>query len=216
MVDLLINFDWNIVSTFLKDIFIPITSITFSSFAFYNSLTDKRSKKFNLSVLPISNNIEEWYVNRTSKDNPDRYHQYPLRCIFPVLITNNSSLPITIISFQLTENHEIINNRYVEHGSIYEVQVIDEIPPIDLEKIINSGDTVISFNKTISENDVLPLPTTIKPFEAIVTELVFGYRESIVGPQFLYLKTSRGDWKQKILVSKQQGLKNHFSSSPQQ
>ncbi|MGM0124609.1 hypothetical protein IGI37_001987 [Enterococcus sp. AZ194] len=201
MFDNSIDIDWISVSTFFKEFFLPIISLVFSTFAFYISFRDRQSKKRNLSILPITD-IEEWIVDRESSKIPDIYHQLPLRCMFEVLLTNNSSLPITIIEFHLSDDPSIVFNRYVEPGITYNVQIVEN-------ELIKLGEYA-SKAKTFAEGDILKMPFTIKPYEAAITGIIFGYTDTIVGSQTLLVRTSRGDLEQKIQVSKQVGPKSRL------
>lgn len=50
IIDFISQVDWKSFVNNIKDFILPVTSLIFSSFAFYISYTDKKTKKFNLKL----------------------------------------------------------------------------------------------------------------------------------------------------------------------
>ncbi len=73
---------------------------------------------------------EEWLIDRESDSKPDVYHQNKFRIIDSVLLTNNSSLPVTIIEFSISGIPDHLN-AFTMIGDNYSVTVksmYDELP----------------------------------------------------------------------------------------
>ncbi|MEB5733445.1 hypothetical protein [Enterococcus hirae] len=202
IIDFISQVDWKSFVKNIKDFILPVTSLIFSSFAFYISYTDKKTKKFNLK-LDFFTSCEEWLVDRESDEEPDVYHQHKFRIIDSVLLTNNSSLPVTVIKFTVSEMSEELNT-FTMIGNDYSVTIK---PPY--KNLPNGGRSYSgkSLKKiaNLSKFPPLPLPITIPPYESKITTLVFRYDESVKNKKIeINVHTSRGMLKIKRFVSSSQ------------
>lgn len=196
------QFDWKNIIQAIKDFIVPITSLIFSSFAFYNSYSDKRTKKFNLK-LDFFSPCEEWLVDRENNDEPDVYHQYKYRIIDSVLLTNNSSLPVTVTKFSITEIKEELNI-FTMIGEDYSVTIRSPYTNMPYGGRAYSGNSLKKV-ANLSKFPPLPLPITIPPYESKITTLVFRYEDSLKGKKLtVNIHTSRGVLKINRLVSSSQ------------
>lgn len=187
---LLASIDWLLVFTGLKDFVVPITTLVFSSFAFYISFSESRRKKFNLKIDFFSL-CEEWLIDRESNDLPDVYHQNKYRMIDAVLLTNNSSLPITITEFKI-QGIDSKLNPYTRIGNSYSTTVVSPIKSIAPGVTAHSGGGV---KKTadLETFPPIPLPITIAPYESVTTTLMFRYDEPLEGKNInIEIQSSRG------------------------
>ncbi len=188
--DLLSQINWEDTVKTIQDFILPITSLIFSSFAFYISFTDKKNKKFNLG-LDFFKDCEEWLVDRESDVEPDVYHQDKYRIIDSVLITNNSSLPVTISRFSISEIPEELN-AFTMIGIEYSVTIKPPYTTTPHGGRAYSG-TTIKKTADLSKFPPIPLPITIPPYESKITTLVFRYDKSLVNQNLtINVHTSRG------------------------
>lgn len=200
IIDFISQVDWKSFVKNIKDFILPVTSLIFSSFAFYISYTDKKTKKFNLN-LDFFTPCEEWLVDRESDEEPDVYHQHKFRIIDSVLLTNNSSLPVTVIKFTVSEMSEELN-AFTMIGNDYSVTIK---PPYEKESYGSRGYSGQTLKKiaNLSTFPPLPLPITIPPYESKITTLVFRYDESVQNKKIeINVHTSRGILKINRSVSK--------------
>ena len=196
------HLDWkNIIQT-IKDFILPVTSLVFSSFAFYNSYSDKKTKKFNLK-LDFFSPCEEWLIDREDNDEPDVYHQYKYRLIDSVLLTNNSSLPVTVTKFSISEIKEDLNV-FTMIGNDYTVTLKSPYTNLPNGGRAYSGNSLKKV-ANLSKFPPLPLPITIPPYESKITTLVFRYDNSLMNKKLtINTHTSRGISKTNRLVSSTQ------------
>lgn len=199
------NVDFNWLQNFLpaiKDIILPITSLVFSSFAFYFSLIDKRARKTNVDIEFISE-TREWLIDRDSLNQPDKYHQHKYRLFLDTVITNNSSLPITFISVELKNPEKSKINSTTTFSNKYKVSLKD---PSNTKEWLEalSKDHDISRTIDLSEEGIIKFPFTLKPYESAVTFLVFAYDKQLPALNTIYLRTSRGQLSYKISVDERQ------------
>lgn len=184
------HLDWKTFIQTIKVFVLPVTSLIFSSFAFYNSYSDKKTKKFNIK-LDFFSPCEEWLIDRENNDEPDVYHQYKYRIIDSVLLTNNSSLPVTVTKFSILEIEEDLNV-FTMIGNDYTVTIKSPYTKMPNGGRAYSGN---SFKKVanLSKFPPLPLPITIPPYESKITTLVFRYDDSLLNKNLtLSTHTSRG------------------------
>ncbi|MEG0619190.1 MAG: hypothetical protein RR557_07825 [Bacilli bacterium] len=173
------------MTKFLSDFLIPSLSFFISLAALYFSL---RKEKFSLTVDFLTKENSEWLVDRDSDDNPDVYFFEKYRFFSTLVITNNSSLPITITEFYI--NEKIVFNLFSLINNNYQVTIknnMEEISP----GIYGDGDGK-KIGITIKDDELLLPPITIKPYESVVGTIGFHYNTSIIGNNTLHLKTSRG------------------------
>lgn len=186
---ILYTINWGNVISGVNEIIIPLTSLIFSSFAFYISYSEIGKKKFNLD-LDFFSPCEEWLVDRDSNDRPDKYHQYKYRIIESVLLTNNSSLPITIAKFKIQGTDNELNP-YARIGNSYSVTIKPTITNLAGGVNAHSG----SSSKVTADLETfppLPLPITIAPYESKQTTLMFKYNEPLKGKNIIIeVHTSR-------------------------
>jgi hypothetical protein len=193
------HLDWDIFIQPIKNFILPVTSLVFSSFAFYNSYSDRKTKRFNIKVDFFSP-CEEWLIDRENNDEPDVYHQYKYRIIDSVLLTNNSSLPVTVTKFSILEIKEDINV-FTMIGNDYTVTIKSPYTKMPNGGRAYSGN---SFKKVanLSKFPPLPLPITIPPYESKITTLIFRYDDSLLNKNLtLNTHTSRGISKTNRFVS---------------
>ncbi len=185
--------------TLLKDLVFPITSLVISLIALYFSLKNENKEKFSISIDFFSEKHTEWLVDRKSTTEPDVYYQNKFRYFPIVVITNNSSLPITINRFKI--NNTIEFSPFARIGSDY--------------KVTYEGGNFVEFNtkfysvgptRTMNLDSIkgfIDLPVTIKPYESITGLLFFDYNDSIVGDNILSVETSRGSKNFPLIVTSQ-------------
>ncbi|MFW7432862.1 hypothetical protein [Vagococcus carniphilus] len=104
---------------FLKDFVFPVTSLVISLIALRFLLKNENKEKFSISIDFLSEHYTEWLVDRTSKTEPDVYYQNKFRYFPIIVITNNSSLPITVNRFKI--NNAIEFSPFTRIGSDYQV-----------------------------------------------------------------------------------------------
>lgn len=202
IIDFISQVDWKSFVNNIKDFILPVTSLIFSSFAFYISYTDKKTKKFNLK-LDFFTPCEEWLVDRKSDEEPDVYHQHKFRIIDSVLLTNNSSLPVTVIKFTVSEMSEELN-AFTMIGNDYSVTIKPPYKNLPNGGRAYSGQSLKKI-ANLSKFPPLPLPITIPPYESKITTLVFRYDESVKNKRIeINVHTSRGMLKIKRFVSSSQ------------
>ena len=200
IIDFISQVDWKSFVKNIKDFILPVTSLIFSSFAFYISYTDKKTKKFNLN-LDFFTPCEEWLVDRESDEEPDVYHQHKFRIIDSVLLTNNSSLPVTVIKFTVSEMPEELN-AFTMIGDDYSVTIKPPYKNLPNGGRAYSGQSLKKI-ANLSKFPPLPLPITIPPYESKITSLVFRYDESVKNKKIeINVHTSRGILKINRSVSK--------------
>lgn len=202
VIDFISQLDWESFVKNIRDFILPVTSLIFSSFAFYISYTEKKTKKFNLK-LEFFTPCEEWLVDRESDEKPDVYHQHKFRIINSVLLTNNSSLPVTVIKFTVSEMSEELN-AFTMISNDYSVTIKSPYKNLSNGARAYSGQ---SLKKTanLSKFPPLPLPVTIPPYESKITTLVFRYDESVKNKRIeINVHTSRGILKINRFVSSSQ------------
>ena len=185
---MMINF-----SDFLFKLVIPIFSFIFSLSAFIFSLRKEKSKKFSIhcKILNEGTYIAESIVDRESNELPDVYHQDKYRFIPTIVITNNSSLPITITSFKLNNKFSFdyfsrIGNEYKitlkDNKQIIDNRVVSFIPQDNLEIIYEcNGDAILK-----------PV-FTLQPYESTTGIIIFHYNTSQRGDCNIQIETSRGN-----------------------
>lgn len=173
------------MTKFLSDFLIPLISLFISLAALYFSL---RKEKFSLTVDFLTKENSEWLVDRDSDDNPDVYFFEKYRFFSTLVITNNSSLPVTITEFYI--NEKIVFNLFSLINNDYQVTVKDNMEEI-FPGIYAYG-TGEKIGITIKDGGLLLPPITIKPYESAVGTIGFHYDTSIIGNNTLHIKTSRG------------------------
>lgn len=158
--------------------FIPLISLIFSTFAFVFTLKNEREKRFKLRINFFNSEpLSEWIVDRTEDTVPDGYWQDNYRLILPVVITNESSLPVTVINFKLNNQHIFAIDSDIENTY----------------KVTQNNKSHLRRVFKVSEKDKLLQPVfTIGPFEAVVGYVVFHYNKSQLGNNTLTINTSRG------------------------
>ena len=176
-------------------------SVILSTFAFLFTLKNEWSKRVNISLQYLEKSIHEMKIDRTEDLIPDVYHQSPFRLIPTVVITNNSSLPITITEFKLSNNSSFgFYSKVGEHyKTTYQTNIIDF--GNGLSGI--SSDPIKTLHIELNKDNLLKPPFTIKPYESVVGALFFQYKESIFGSNQLKILTSRGAVEFPLQVSKQ-------------
>lgn len=194
------NMDWLSILGGIKDFLLPITSLVFSSFAFYISMSERKAKKFNLKVDSFSP-CEEWVVDRDSDDKPDHYFQNKYRILEAVLITNNSSLPVTITKFSIVGIKDELTP-FTKLGKDYSVTIESPTTKLPSGVITYSGRS-LKLNADLDSFPPVPIPFTLGPYESITTTLIFRYDNSLSGKNIeIKVHTSRGVKSINRLVSK--------------
>lgn len=202
------------MTKFLSGFLIPLLSFFISLAALYFSL---RKEKFSLTVDFLTKENSEWLVDRDSDHNPDVYFFEKYRFFSTLVITNNSSLPITITEFYI--NEKIVFNLFSLINNNYQVTVKNNMEEI-FPGIYGYGDGK-KIGITIKDGELLLPPITIKPYESVVGTIGFHYDTSIIGDNILYLKTSRGIklvplsiWKKYISKEKNDYVPTDISGLP--
>ncbi|MBO0477928.1 hypothetical protein DOK76_12715 [Vagococcus sp. DIV0080] len=169
----------------LSEFIIPFLSLIISLLALYFS---SKKEKFSLTVDILTKENSEWLVDRASNDDPDVYFFEKYRFFVTLVITNNSSLPITITEFSI--NEKLVFNSFSLINNNYQVTVKnnwEEVFPG-----ISGYGTGKTIGISIKEGSLLLPPITIKPYESAVGTIGFHYDTSIIGNNTLHIKTSRG------------------------
>lgn len=184
------NLDWKTIVEAVKDFILPLSSLIFSTFAFYISFSERKNKKFNLKIDFLSEG-EEWAVDRESDDEPDVYYENKYRLIESVVLTNNSSLPITITKFSITGIEEEITP-FTRFGVDYAVTIISPKKRLPKGGIAYSGKELMKI-ADLTTFPPLSIPITIGPYESVVTSLIFRYNDPLVNSKIkINIHTSRG------------------------
>ncbi|EUJ64821.1 hypothetical protein [Listeria fleischmannii] len=139
--------------------------------------------------------------DRHSNKDPDPHHNIPYRLICEVVLTNNSSLPISIIEFKL--NDELIFNSYSNPGNCYSFtgKIKNKLPEHELID-----------DRKFTENDIQGFPIgqyfltpliKLEPYSSIRGYLYFKFRDKsqvTVGKNQLQIITSRKRFDFNIVV----------------
>ncbi|TWW13938.1 hypothetical protein LABALGNA3A7_01820 [Dellaglioa algida] len=188
---------YNIVNTIVKYL-IPITNFLLALFAFYFTFSKFRNEKANIT-LRYTNIIRETLVDRESDSLPDVYWQDKYRLIVPIVITNNSSKPISIYSFFINNTYEF--NMYTKVGGDYTTTTKTNISK-------SKGITHISNSPVNQTKDFLDHKNTLIPvftldaYGSRAGVLMFHYDSSLRKDNKLIVKTSRKDFTFDIGIEK--------------
>lgn len=184
-----------------KEYFSPILSLIFSSFAFFFTLRNEKNKRFNLKFDILDEKLFEMKVDRTSNTKPDVYHQNQFRLIPMVVITNESSNPVTITEIKL--NDDSVYGFATKTGSRYETTFQTNIKKVSPGITIHTADDTQAIAFEDVDNKVLKIPLTIGPYQSSAGLIMFNYHSSLIGTNTISIKTSRGVKEFKIVVSSQ-------------
>lgn len=185
---------------FVVEKIIPITSIVLSSIAIVLTLKNENTKRFKLDIELLDKNLVEWNVDRTSNKFPDRYYQFKYR-LFPfIVITNNSSLPVTITSFSLNKKYSF--GVFTKVGDRYESTVQTNLTRKGNITFVSDKDE-IKHGISLAGEPVLNPVFTIPPYESVAGLLFFMFDESLIGKNTITVKTSRGIKEFPIIISSQ-------------
>lgn len=191
-----------------------LVSLVFSSFAFAFTFREERNKRFNLDVKIVDETIPEWEVDRTSNESPDKYWQQKYRLFVTVVITNNSSRPVTINMFSLNNKYKF--GIYTEIGEYYKVTLKNGWTTKTLSngaKMYAGGQEKFQGLNVDNETVLHPI-FTIAPYELASGLLFFTFNESLVGENTIKIHTSRGDKEFPITIDKQLVSKLETDYSP--
>ena len=172
----------------LSEVIFPVLSLMISLLPLFFSLRNERKEKFSISVDFLTDDNSEWLVDRLSNNNPDVYFFNQYRLFLTIVITNNSSLPVTIKEFSI--NEDIIYNSFSRLENEYKVTIKNDIE--EVAPGITVGGQGKSVVAEINDSQYLLPPITIKTYESVVGVIGFHYNESIVGTNLLKVNTSRG------------------------
>lgn len=188
---------------FLQNNIIPITVFIVSLVSFYFALSNYLNQRPKLYLQ--QHNLQKTSIiiepDRDSDSDPDKHHHIPYRVICEVVLTNNSSLPISIIEFNL--NNDLIFNSYSQPGSKYEFSSknIKNLP---------EHENITSEFKNDIKTQVFPIgPYTLKPiikldpYSSVRGYLYFKFydKEQVrVGENKLQVITSRKTFNFDIVV----------------
>ncbi len=181
---------------------IPITNFLLALVAFRFTLFRFKEEKPNLTLKFIEDKtFSELIPDRNDTDSPDPLWQYKYRFIPTVLITNNSSKPLTIYEFSI--NNEIFfNNNHQIHGSKYMITLqTNRYTDDDGIEFIND-DSVIEIGFLINDQELLTPVITLAPHSSLYGNLIFSYDESLPANSLLCVKTSRKDFHFELKVLK--------------
>ncbi len=195
-----------------KEYFSPIVSLVFSSFAFLFTLKNEISKKFNLKFSILNDKTFEMETDRNSKDNPDVYYHDKYRFLPTVVLTNESSNPVTVIDVKL--NHSATFNFHTKVGERYETTFQTNVTTSEHGFDMISADKIEKIVIDNADELSLSLPLTIGPYQSVTGLLMFHYQSSIVGNNTITINTSRGSKEYEITVASQYICCKNFESDP--
>lgn len=152
--------------------FLPLLSFVFSTIAFLFTLKNEYNKKFNLQLQVLDENISEWKIDRFSTENPDNYFQYRYRLFPNVVITNNSSIPVTINSFSLNDKYKF--SIFTNNAKHYSVTIETNSTKKDEITFYSVGKEK-KIEIALDNNNVLKPVITIAPFESVTGLLFFMF-----------------------------------------
>lgn len=175
---------------FIQNNFFSIVSLFISAVALYLSLKKEFSQKFNLEVILLDECLFECLVDRSSDDTPDKYWHTKYRLFPNVVLTNNSSRPITLIDFQL--NNEEAYTLFTEYGNSYTTTYQTNTTELGNGVIAFTTDGEEAITHVLNEKHMISLPVTLAPYESTAGILFFHYKQSLVGTNKLNIRTSRG------------------------
>ncbi|WP_088838955.1 hypothetical protein [Listeria sp. ILCC792] len=189
--------------TFLQNNIVPITAFFVSLVTFYFALSNYLKQRPNLKLQ--QRNIQKAAViiepDRYSNDNPDVHHNIPYRVICEVVLTNDSSLPISIIEFKL--NNDLVFNSYSKPGNTYEFTESNKKQIPEHEFIIFKGtNDEVKEVFPVGDNFLTPL-IKLEPYSSIRGYLYFKFRDKkqvCVGENKLQVITSRKDFDFNVTV----------------
>nr|DAF64636.1 MAG TPA: hypothetical protein [Siphoviridae sp. ctamP19] len=180
--------------------FLPLLSFVFSTIAFLFTLKNEYNKKFNLQLQVLDENISEWKIDRFSTENPDNYFQYRYRLFPNVVITNNSSIPVTINSFSLNDKYKF--SIFTNNAKHYSVTIETNSTKKDEITFYSVGKEK-KIEIALDNNNVLKPVITIAPFESVTGLLFFMFDESLIGKNTITVYTSRGNKEFPLTISSQ-------------
>lgn len=165
---------------YFKDIFLPVLAIIISTISLRISHNVEKKKEFDISIKFLDTNLFELKVDRKSDTIPDVYDRKQFRLLPYVVISNNSSYPVTIVSMSL--NDQIDFGLFTRIGDKYEVTYG-----------VNSEKQPISIIYELDQDKVLKPPFELHEFQAKAGILMFPYNSSLVSKtNIISIVTSRG------------------------
>lgn len=180
----------------LISIFSLVTSFVLAYRVFYQERASISIIQDHGAERSSSFSFDGWsYINsKRSQKYPDQFYGNQFRLISEIIITNNSSLPISIISFTL--NDIFFYDSYVDGGKYY--------------LVTTSETTKIHIGSPDSPNSFLKPNFTINPYTSVRGDIFFNFSSL---QQFfemdihdLKVQTSRGTFNFKLNVP------NHLES----
>lgn len=191
---------------FIKNNLLPISTLVVSLVTFYITLRNHLETRASLKLIQVNKEKATQLLEPDRLDNssPDVYWDSKYRVLSEVIITNNSSKPISIIEFTL--NDEFTYNSYTKPGNEYQVT----IRPNKQHKngITFFGSSLIHAFE-VKKNVIVPI-STIPPHTSIRGILFFNIgndKSKInIGENTLKLHTSR-----KVFVFKLKILEEYYS-----
>lgn len=179
---------------------ISFISIVFSTIAFIFSVKNEYKKKTNLKVTLLDKHKSfELVVDRENEYTPDVYFSDKYRFLPIISISNESSLPISIIDFSL--NNDATFTNFTKVGKLYRVthNTMWTIGKMGVQHLSNSEEYI---EYDLTNTPILKPPFTLQPYEATVGIIVFSYKNSLLGNNKLYINTSRKKQVINISISK--------------
>ncbi|EMF0097275.1 hypothetical protein OUS07_002725, partial [Enterococcus hirae] len=170
--------------------FFSLISLSISTIALSLSLKKEFSQKFNLDVIFLDECLFECLVDRDSNDTPDKYQHTKYRLFPNVVLTNNSSRPITLIDFQL--NNEEAYTLFTEYGNSYTTTYQTNKTELGNGVIAFTTDNEEAITYVLNKKHMINPPITLAPYESATGILFFHYNQSLVGTNKLNIRTSRG------------------------
>lgn len=165
---------------------ISVLSLVFSSIDFFRR--NPNIKFFQLGTEKTSIAIEPI---RTSNELPDKYQLLKYRVLSDVVITNGSSLPISIIDFTL--NDKLLFNSYSDPGILYSFKGIQGKVLPEHEALFGQNVTETTQSFPIGDSFLTPI-LTIPPYTSLRGYLFFKYNNKDdvnLGKNTLKVQTSR-------------------------
>ncbi|ENY3075330.1 hypothetical protein [Listeria monocytogenes] len=189
--------------TFLQNNLIPITVFIVSLVTFYFALSNYLNQRPKLRLQ--QRNLQKTSIiiepDRNSDIDPDIHHHIPYRVICEVVLTNDSSLPISIIEFNL--NNELVFNSYSQPGSKYEFSSNDiKTLPEHENSIRGYGKHKIKETFPVGEYTLKPI-IKLEPYSSVRGYLYFKFRDKeqvCVGENKLQVTTSRKTFNFDIMI----------------
>lgn len=190
---------------------IPISNFLIALIASFFSASTFFKTRAKLKIDFLEQKQVQYLVDRGSDEEPDPYWQAKYRYFPKVVLSNNSSHPITIYGFILNGDYLFdIDSEYGEHYTTTTTTNRTEKNGI----ISVNMDPITKLKIPLSNTQVLKPVFTLKPFESCSGYLFFWYDEALPEKNKLTIRTSRKNFSKTVKVDDIQKSVNPHSYEP--